>query len=432
MIFTGQVIFMDRKTSKLILCAILLIALSFTPSQTSTATDGIGNVQLCIPGESVSFNEANQMMMITGFWHTLEFNTPSGVNVSVELTKGIDKYEWTHRDGVWSDVEHDLFIDETKCSHIGTIMSFWIAVDHSAATGVWQLSITAGELESEQDIVLLARTGGVGFSTPDFFIEVPPHTQVQVDTADTGQYMKVQNEDVVPVNVDFFINDEDFAVTPDERSLSPFSLGEYSLVYSGTSHASQRQELVGQVLITYKYVGPSMGTAQLIPSYNYPFDIIIFTGDPNLEIIETAEYTVQYVTSVRMASNETRAFPLIIDGLGDVDLDINGVSCAVSSIELNGVEIEMPFHLELVGDRAESFNITVEPTITSGNASIVYHINGDQYTTVIEIDSAGEPQEVVTESNGGNLSKILPAVVIGLIIVALFTRHYTKKRSVKR
>lgn len=370
--------------------------------------------------------------MIIGFWHILEFDIPSGIDVSVELTKGIDKYEWAYHDGVWSDVEHDLFIDEAKCSCIGKRISFWIAVDQTAATGVWQLSIAAGELESEQDIELLGRTGGVGFSTPDFFIEVPPHSQVQVNTADTGQYAKVQNEDAVPVNVDFFIDDEDFTVSPNERTLSPFSLGEYSLVYSGTSHSSQRQELEGEVLITYKHIGPSMGTAQLIPSYNYPFDIIIFTGDPNLEFIETDEYTVQYVTSIRMASNETRIFPLIIDGLGDVDLDINGVSCTVSSIELNGVEIEMPFHLELVGDRAESFNLTVEPTITSGNASIVYQINGDQYTTIIEIDSTAEPQEAITESNGGDLSKVLPAVVIGLIIVALFARYYTKKRSMKR
>jgi hypothetical protein len=292
--------------------------------------------------------------------------------------------------------------------------------------------MTAGELSSEQDIELLGRTGGVGFSTPDFFIKVPPHTQVHVDTADTGQYAKIQNDDAVPVIVDFFIDDEDFTVTPKERTLSPFSSGEYSLVYSDTSHASQRRELEGEVLITYKYIGPSMGTAQLIPSYNYPFVIIIFVGDPDLGFVESDGYTVQYVTSVRMASNGTRIFPLIMDGLGDVDLDIDGIGCTVSSIELNGVEIEMPIHLDLVGDRAESFNMTVEPTITSGNASIVYQINGDQYTTVIEIDSTGEPQEVITENNGGDLNKVLPMVVIGLIIVALLTMLYAKKRSVKR
>ncbi len=423
---------MNRKTSKLILCAILLIALSLTPSQTSTATDNIGNVQLYIPGESVSFNDANQMMMITGFWHTLEFNTPSGANVSVELTNGIDKYEWTYIGGAWSDVEHGLFIDGAKCSCDGERIFFWIAVDQSASTGVWLLSITAGEQESEQDIELLGRTGGVGFSTPDFFIKMPPHTQVQVDTADTGQYAKIQNDDAVPVTVDFFIDDEDFTVTPNEHTLSPFSLGEYSLVYSGTSHASQRRELEGEVLITYKYIGPCIGTAQLIPSFNYPFDIIIFVGDPDLGFIENDGCTVQYVTSVRMASNETRIFPLIIDGLGDVDLDIDGFGCTVSSIELNGAEIEMPIRLELVGDKAECFNITVGPTITSGNASIVYQINGDQYTTVIEIDSTGEPQEVITENNGGDLNKVLPMVVIGLIIVALLTMLYAKKRSVKR
>ena len=431
MIFTGQVIFMARKISKLILCSILLIAFSFPLSQTSTATDGIGNVQLHIPVEPVSFNEANQMVMITGFWHTLEFDTPTGTIVSVELTNGIDRYEWTYHEGVWSEVEHDLFIDETKCSFKGERISFWIAVDQSAATGVWQLSITAGDLESVQTIELRERTGGVGFSTPDFLIEMLPHTQMQVDTADTGQYAKVHNEDAVPVHVDFFIEDEDFTVTPDERTLSPFSLGEYSLVYSGISLTSQRQEIEGEVLITYKYVGPSMSTAQLIPSYNYPFDIIIFVGDPDLEFVKTDEYTVQYVTSVRMASNETRTFPLIIDGLGDVDLDIDGVSCTVLSIELNGVEVEMPFHLELVGDRSENFNITVEPTITSGNASLVYQINGDRYTTIIEIDSTGELQEEITENNGGYLNKVLPTLIMGLLIVALLTMLYTRRRRVK-
>jgi hypothetical protein len=422
---------MAREISKLILCTILLFALSFTLSQTGTATDSIGNVRLHIPEEPVSFNEANQMVMITGFWHALEFDAPSGIDVSVELTNGIDRYEWTYNEGVWSDVEHDLFIDETKCSCNEESISFRIAVDQSAATGVWQLSITAGELDSELNIELRQRTGGVGFSTPDFFVEMTPHTLMQVDTADTGQYAKVHNEDAVPVNVDFFIEDEDFTVTPNERSLSPFSLGEYSLVYSGAPLTSQRQELGGEVLITYKYVGPSMGTVQLIPSYNYPFDIIIFVGDPDLEFIETDEYTVQYVTSVRMASNETRTFPLIIDGLGDVDLDINEVGCTVMSIELNGENIDVPFHLELVGGSAEKFNMMVEPTITSGNASVVYQINGDRYTTVIEIDSAGELQDVITENNGGTLNKVLPTAVIGLLIAALLIIIYTKRRRVK-
>ncbi len=422
---------MDRKISILILCTIMLIAFSFPLSQMSTATDGIENVQLHMPEESIFFNDANQMVMIIGFWQQLEFDAPSIINVSVELTNGIDRYEWTYHEGVWGEAEHDLFIDKTKCSYNGERILFWIAVDQSAATGVWQLSISTGELKSEHDIELRERTGGVGFSTPDFFIEMSPHTTMQVFTADTGQYAKVHNEGAVPVNVDFYIEDDDFTVTPGERTLSPFSLGEYSLVYSGTSLASQRQELGGEVLITYKYVGPSMGTAQLIPSYNYPFDIIIFVGDPDLEFVEVDEYTVQYVTSVRMASNETRIFPLIIDGLGDIDLDIDGVGCMISSIELNGAEADMPFHLELVGDRVESFNITVEPTIASGSASLVYRINGDQYTTVIEIDSTGELQEDITENNGGYLNKLLPILVIGLLIVALLTMRYKKRRKVR-
>ncbi|MBU4070999.1 MAG: hypothetical protein KJ773_02360, partial [Candidatus Thermoplasmatota archaeon] len=247
----------------------------------------------------------------------------------------------------------------------------------------------------------------------------------------TGQYARVHNEDVVPVNVDFFIDNDNCIMIPGERTLSPLSMGEYSLVYSSNPLTSQRQEFGGEVLITYKYVGPSIGTAQLIPSYNYPFDIIIFVGDPDLEFVEADEYTVQYVTSVRMASNETRTFPLILDGQGDIDLDINGIGCTVSSIELNGVEVDMPYHLELAGDRSETFNIMVEPIITSGNASLVYQINGDQYTTVIEIDSTGELQEKITENYSGYLNKVLPPAVIGVLIVGILMMLYKRRRRVK-
>ncbi|MBA3045241.1 MAG: hypothetical protein KKH41_07580 [Candidatus Thermoplasmatota archaeon] len=422
---------MARKKSILILCTIMLIAFSFPLSQMSTATDGIENVQLHMPVESIFFNDANQMVMITGFWHILEFDVPSAMDASMELTKGIDRYEWTYNEGAWNELEHNLFIDQTKCSFNGERILFWIAVDQSAIPGIWHLAVNAGELKSEQDIELRERTGGVGFSTADFLIAVPPYTQMQVETADTGQYARVHNEDVVPVNVDFFIDNDNCIMIPGERTLSPLSMGEYSLVYSSNPLTSQRQEFGGEVLITYKYVGPSIGTAQLIPSYNYPFDIIIFVGDPDLEFVEADEYTVQYVTSVRMASNETRTFPLILDGQGDIDLDINGIGCTVSSIELNGVEVDMPYHLELAGDRSETFNIMVEPIITSGNASLVYQINGDQYTTVIEIDSTGELQEKITENYSGYLNKVLPPAVIGVLIVGILMMLYKRRRRVK-
>jgi len=409
----------------------LLVFTLIMQTGNSTAQDSI-ELSIHIPGEPAILNDNGLNRIITGFWHVMEFNSPTP-DILIEITKDSEQYTWAYDGSNWEDMTHGIFIDGAKCSYVDGKVSLWMAVDSSAKLGIWQLEISCADDVTVDSVELIERTGGIGFSSPDFYIVVPPFEEKIIDTAQTGQYAKVHNEANIPMDVSFTIEDENCKICQVADFIHPASVGEYSLLYSAIPSAPQTKEILGDLLVKYKYIGPSLDMVQLTSSFNYPFNIQIIIGDPDLELVECGEYTLQYINSVRISHNETITLPLKINGINTVVLDIYGIDCDILSIENDEGYCESPLVLELTGTSVECFTISIEPTIVEGNAILVYDIDGEEYSTLIEVQGTVEFQEDTAHSETVDLKVILPPVMVCLLAcIIVITIIYRKKRRVNK
>ncbi len=388
-------------------------------------------INLHLPGEDRLTNDDRQAVMITGFWHILEFENFGSENIVIDLVNqnnSLSLYQWVYEDGVWKDEIYDLFLNKEESKSIDDKEYLWISVDPGTEPGIWILNINLDSIEKSQHIEIRPREGGVGLSSPDFFISTPPYVSGIYDTASTNQFGTLSNEAYVPLIVQFSFENENLSISPEITEIPPRETKMFSVVYTACPSRIQKKEIIGEVNVFHKNVGPTLSIVNILPSYNYPFKTTICVGNPDLELIAEDSFSLQYTNSVRINWNETKSLPFIIDSEIPVEVDILGINCTVLSVTNGGHEIVTPFYMDSLNQNYE-LKITIMPTIKSGVAYLRYIVNGEFYTTMIEV--TGEETQVaeIVNDPGIDLTKIFPISILILLSILFIVTRINKARS---
>jgi hypothetical protein len=429
---------MAPRHAGVLVCIPLILTACFIPwsGTGSSASNDIGDIQLHMPGEATVHNNDGLMVFIVGFWHELEFTVPEQENIAVMLTNGVDAeaYEWVQNGSGWCDARYGMFIDDERCSRVGQYVTLYISVDTETKTGIWQLKINAGGGVTTEDVELRRNTGGVGFSTPDFYFVVPPYTAGLFDSSNSGQVARFENKGPVPMDVVFTTNDANAYINASAQVLYPYSILEFTLKYNAAPTSPKMIIGEGEALVSYKYIGPSLATMHFTSSYNYPFSFKVFFGSPDLQFVNQTHYSLQYVAGLSIYANQSKTLPLILDGTGVVGLNIYGVNCTVLSIISSGANVTMPSYVGLNNGQLMNFTVTIKATISNGTALLCYVIDGQKYSTIIDVIRGNTSQESnAMEGTPIDWNKIIPLVVLGVLIEGLVVaKMYAAKRTRKQ
>ncbi len=366
--------------------AVLAAVLTGIVSLAATATAESVEISLHVAGENPLFNSLGHPVLVAGIWHDLTVTLPSATLTSLSLEASArgasvqdmtSYYRWERAEAndSWSEPLYDTFIAPSLSSSTASETVFRLGVDSSALVGTWDLRIVQdGDLLALETLEVREPVVSLGISVADFTFRVEPFQAADVSSEDLAQYLRILNEGNVPLNLDVSFdilqsrlevaNPVDVAhISEDVR---------YYLRLDLDPRPPQVIAVEGVAHVNSLHIIPSPGAAQIIPSFESPFDVTVIVGRTGYQVETLGDVIFQTLQELRADHNALVTWQVFLTGSQEVSLDITAEGATLVDVLRGEESLTPPVVLSPTPSAELALTLQVKTNVPDTRAEITF------------------------------------------------------------
>ncbi len=411
---------------------LLLILGTLSPWRTPAARAQAAQFTLAIPEEAPALQEG-MPVLVAGVWHDLRLSG-SGDNWSVVLVlpgaAGRDEtsyYQWG-ASSAWRDVAYDHFLDPTNSSFSGDGFVLRLAVDTTATTGMWHLTVSGGSgVVVDTSVAVIEAKVSASWSGDDFALRVDPYAATTVDAKALGESFKLYNQGNVPLvaSASFDHYGEILQVTGLGGILGVGRGVTGSLTLRAPAWSPRQINLKAIVEVHAAYAAPPRSGTRLLPKLEVPFGLAILVAHEGESLGTLGNTTFEWPRLVKVPPDGRVDFSLYFDGSEDVEVTFIPQGARILSLDQGGIRVHNPVLVSL-SPGVES-PLRVQALLTDRRIGRIDFVLRSLATSLrvtfnTTLEAEGEFQPPGEPVNAGVASGTVALATVGVGAVAYATR----------